>query len=403
MVLWDAWRGVSCMDGWLRDIFGLYATHQPPPAFEPPALVPEPHPNPELRAYVREHLENRPGVYRMFGAADELLYVGKSIRVRNRVLSYFRAPRGEKPGELIREAQRIEWDYVPDEFGALVREMRLIQRHRPKYNVQHKRKRAFAFVKLTREAAPRVIPTARVVDDGATYYGPFPRVGRVALTIRDIAHVLGLRDCPSSTPVVFDDQLDVFAGTRALDRTPGCLRADLGTCLAPCCGRPTARTYAERVQDARRFLEGRGRRPLEILRNRMAEAAARHDFEYAALVRDRLERLRRFQEELTAFRGEVAELSFVYRVPGYRGDDRVHLVRNGCVRESLEHPKTRRGRSAVAARIDAVFSAFDPGPAGLDAHQAAEVLLVTQWFRLRPAELQRTRTPEEWLATRRPA
>lgn len=365
--------------------------------------MPPRHANPTLRARVREDAENRPGVYRMWGPGDELLYVGKSIRIRTRLLSYFRAPKGEKAGELIRETARIDWDHISDEFGALVHEMRLIQRHRPKYNVQHKRKRAYAFVKITREPAPRVLPAARVVDDGSTYYGPFPRVGRVANTIRDISHVLGLRDCPASTPVVFDDQLDIFSGRAPLDRTPSCLRADLGSCLAPCCGRPTARAYAERVNQARRFLEGRGRAPLAILEEKMRDAARRQDFEYAALVRDRLERLRIFQQELTAFRGEVDALTFVYRVPGHGGGDKVHLIRGGRLRETLPHPKTRAARARVAARIDRVFGDFDPGPGGLSAHAAAEILLVARWFRLKPDELKRTRPPEEWLAAKRPA
>jgi excinuclease ABC subunit C len=365
--------------------------------------VTERHANPELRARVRADVENRPGVYRMWGPGDELLYVGKSVRVRTRLLSYFRAPKGEKPGELIRETARIDWDYVPDEFGALVHEMRLIQRHRPKYNVQHKRKRAYAFVKVTREPAPRVVPAARVTDDGSTYFGPFPKVGRIADTIRDLAHVLGLRDCAAATPVVFDDQLDAFAGSTPLARAPGCIRAELGSCLAPCCGSPSARTYRDRVSAATRFLEGRGSAPLDELRERMSEAAARRDFEYAALVRDRLERLRSFQEELTAFRGEIDALTFVYRVPGHRGADRVHLIRSGRLRATLPHPKTARARRSVSERIDDVFGAFETGPAGLSAREAAEIFLVARWFRLRPVELERTRPPAEWLAVKRPA
>jgi excinuclease ABC subunit C len=339
----------------------------------------------------------------MWGPGNELLYVGKSVRVRTRLLSYFRAARGDKPGELIRETARIDWDYVPDEFGALVREMRLIQRHRPKYNVQHKRKRAYAFVKVTREPAPRVVPAARVTDDGSTYFGPFPKVGRIVHTIRDLAHVLGLRDCPAATPVIFDDQLDAFAGSAPLARAPSCIRAELGTCLAPCCGSPSARAYRERVSAATRFLEGRGTAPLDELREKMSEAAARHDFEYAALVRDRLDRLRLFQEELTAFRGEVDALTFVYRVPGHRGDDRVHLIRGGRLRATLPHPKTARARRSVSERIDEVFGTFEAGPAGLSAQQAAEIFLVARWFRLRPAEFERTRRPDQWLAAKRPA
>lgn len=349
-----------------------------------------------LREHVRTRAENRPGVYRMYGPGDELIYVGKSIRVRARLLSYFRAPRGEKAWELIRGTRRIAWDYVPDEFGALVREMRLIQRHRPKFNVQHKRKRAYAFVKVTREPAPRVLPVTRVAEDGATYYGPFPRVGHVAHTVRDLAHVLGLRDCPAATPMFFDDQLEMFGGGRA----PLCLRADLGTCLAPCCGRPAARAYEARVREARRFLEGRGATPLRRLAEDMTAAAGRMDYEYAALLRDRLERLRRFQEELTAFRGQVEALTFVYRSPGFRGADRLHLIRSGRLRETVPLPKDVGSRLQAADRVRAVFEETESGPGGLSGHEAAEILLVARWFRLKPRELGRTTPPSRWLEER---
>ena len=351
-----------------------------------------------LRKHVRARAENRPGVYRWIGPGDELLYVGKSVRVRTRLLSYFRAERGEKPAEMIREATRVAWEYIPDEFGALVHEMRLIQEARPRSHVRHKRKRAYAFVKITREPAPRVLPVGRVTPDGSTYFGPFPRVGRVADTIRDLAHVLGLRDCPGATPMVFGDQTELFGGSLA--RSPRCLRGDLRTCLAPCCGRVEASAYRERVEEARRFLEGRGSGPLRRLEADMAAAARDMEFEYAALLRDRRDRLRRFQEELAAFRGRVEELSFVYRVPGFRGADHLYLVRRGRVRDRRPAPRSREARRRTARRVREVFSAPEPGPGRMSAREAGEVLLVARWFRLRPRELERTWTPERWLAER---
>lgn len=358
---------------------------------------------PSLREHVRARAENRPGVYRLYGPGEELLYVGKSVRVRSRLLSYFRAPRGEKAWEMIRETASVEWDYVPNEFGALVTEMRLIQRHRPKYNVQHKRKRAYAFVKVTREPAPRVLPTGRVVEDGATYFGPFPRVGRVAETVRDLAYVLGLRDCPGTTPIFFDDQLEIFGGGRgasdgARDRPPRCLRADLGTCLAPCCGRTSASTYRERVRQAVRFLEGRDAEPLRLLEARMADAVQALDFEYAATLRDRRDRLSRFQEELAAWRGRMESLTFVYRVPGYRGGDRLYLVRHGLVRGWTPHPKNPTARARAASRVREVYGGTGAGPVGLTPHEAAEILLVARWFRIHPREMERTEAPEAWLS-----
>jgi len=351
-----------------------------------------------LRDNVRAEVENRPGVYRMFGPGDELLYVGKSVRLRTRLLSYFRAPRGEKSWDLIQETSRIEWDYIPNEFFALIREMKLIQQWQPRFNVQHRRRRIYAFVKVTSEPAPRVVPVTRVLEDGATYYGPFPRVRAVADTVRELGQVLGLRDCPASTPVFFDDQLEMFEA----GRVPHCIRAELRTCLAPCCGRPRAAEYRKAVGLARRFLEGRAEAPLADLERQMAAASERLEFEYAALLRDRLDRLRDFRDQLVAFRGAVEDLTFVYRVPGHDGDDRVYLIRRGRIRRELPHPKGKRARRSVARAVEEVFAEVDRGPGGLEPQDAAEILLVARWFRLRPRERRHTLTPERWLAEKAP-
>lgn len=349
-----------------------------------------------LREFVRNQAENRPGVYAMYGPGEELLYVGKSVRVRTRLLSYFRAPRGEKAWELIRETARIEWEYIPNEFAALVREMKLIQERQPRFNVQHKRKRIYAFVKVTNEPAPRVLPVTRVAPDGSTYYGPFPRVRALARTVRELSHLLGLRDCPGNTPVFFDDQLEIFDPGRA----PRCLRAELRTCLAPCCGGTSSRAYKEAVRLAQRFLEGKAHGPLRALEAEMSAASKRMDFEYAAVLRDRLERLSRFQDELVAFRGRVHDLTFLYRVPGFRGDDRLYLVRRGRILRTLSYPKGKRARARVARAVREVYGGPDAGPAALAPQDAAEILLVAQWFRLRPKERRRTVSPQQWLETR---
>lgn len=356
-------------------------------------------PNPTLKAFVQAQAENRPGVYRMYGPGEELLYVGKSVHVRTRLLSYFRADKGEKAWELIREAANITWEYIPNEFAALVHEMKLIQKAQPRFNVQHKRRKIYAFVKVTQEIAPRIVPVSRVAQDGAMYYGPFPRVKALGRTVRELGYVLGLRDCPSTTPVFFNDQLEMFDAGRA----PRCIRAELRSCLAPCVGRPTSDEYSAAVDLARRFLEGRADKPLAELEASMNAAAGRHDFEYAAIVRDRLERLRGFRDELVAFRGRVEDLTFVYRVPGFRGDDRVYLIRRGRIRKVLVHPKGVASRARVASHVEKVFGEPEVGPSGLEPEEAAEILMVARWFRLNPRERKRTLPPDEWLEKKRPA
>ena len=93
-----------------------------------------------MRSRVRAEAQDRPGIYRMMSADGEIVYVGKSKRVRTRLLSYFRCAYPEEKGaRLIREASRLDWTYEPSEFAALLRELRTIKRLRPRFNVAMKR------------------------------------------------------------------------------------------------------------------------------------------------------------------------------------------------------------------------------------------------------------------------
>jgi excinuclease ABC subunit C len=238
-----------------------------------------------------------------------------------------------------------------------------------------------------------------VLADGSTYFGPFPRPGFLTLTVRELAQVLGLRDCPGTVPVFFDDQLEIFEH----GHTPRCLRVATGSCLGPCCGSCSSTDYARSVETARRFLEGRSREPLKLLEGEMERASASLDFEYAALVRDRLDRLDTLQKELIAFKGRVEGLDLVYRVPGFKGDDRLYLIRKGLVEDELPRPRGKRGRRAAARRVEALFEEAAPAVDTLSQEAASEILLVARWFRLRKGELGRTSKPADWLSAYGPA
>lgn len=347
-----------------------------------------------IREHVATRTENRPGVYCMLDGDGAVLYVGKSVRLRARLLSYFRAARGEKAAELLSCTHAIRWDYVPNEFAALLRELRLIQQWHPRYNVEHNHARPYAFIKVTREPAPRLVPVTRVVEDGALYYGPFPSMLRVREALRELAKELGLRDCPGATPVHFADQTELFG----LERRPFCMRGDLGTCLAPCAGRCSQPHYLARVADAVRFLDGTAHAPLDALRRRMADAARRLDFEYAALLRDRERRLAALQSDLIAFRGTRESLSYVYPLRGFGGDHRLYLIRRGRVRDEIPVPRSPSQRLAAAERVREVFALPEPRPAALDPAKVAEILLVARWFRRWPRERRHAVSPSVWLA-----
>jgi excinuclease ABC subunit C len=366
-------------------------------------LAARPRPAAELRADVRAGCANRIGIYRMLGPGDDVLYVGKSVRVRSRLLSYFRADRGEKAAEIISHTHRIDWTYAPSEFAALLLEMRCIQDWRPPFNVEHKRDRVFCFVKLTREEAPRLLVVREVLDDGAIYFGPFRGPARVRDVVREIRDLLELRDCSAGTPMRFADQLDLFQQLLppggADGGQPLCMRADVRKCLAPCAGRCTRHEYHAQVELARRFLDGDADVPLTILRQRMATAADRLHFEYAAGLRDRMYRLEEARSELVSLRGFIDSLSFVYEVPGADGDDRIYVVRRGSIREEVPTPRDPGARAALMERARRLLRRRESF-ARVVPTQAAEILLLARWFRLRPCELERTARMDDRPAAR---
>ncbi|WP_063934657.1 nucleotide excision repair endonuclease [Archangium violaceum] len=340
----------------------------------------------QLRAEVRARAENRPGVYRMRGPSGEVLYVGKSVKVRTRLLSYFRAQRGEKGAEIIGHAHGVEWDYEPSEFAALLQEFRHIKRWRPPFNVQHKRDNSFCFIKLTREPVPRLLVVGHVINDGAEYFGPLRGRQGATAAVRAVGDLLELRDCSSDTPMRLADQIELFR----LKEDPRCMRGQVGRCLSPCAGGCTRTEYMARVNQARDFLNGVTDQPLALLRERMSMASRRLQFEYAAELRDRAETLERVQAELLEIGQFVERLSFVYTVPGHDGEDRAYVIRRGSVRAESAAPRTPHERLALEATVGEVFERPEPAMIGLRAHEAQEVLLVARWFRLNPGELERT-------------
>lgn len=345
---------------------------------------------PLLREQVRVSARNLPGVYRMVGEDGEVLYIGKSKQVRTRLLSYFRAKDQEKATRILRDARRLEWDYEPSEFAALLRELELIKRYRPRFNVQHKRDGLYSFLKLSGGPAPKLLVVRQVSDDTASYFGPFRGGRRIVQAVRELNDVLGLRDCALGTPMYFADQADLFQ----LSRTPGCYRFDLKRCLGPCAGECSQAEYTHRVQLARAFLQGDADEPLEWLAERMTVAAQRWDFEHAATLRDRTARLQTLRNEFSRLREALEGLTFLYPVSGAEGQDRVYVVRRGTVRAVVPAPRSTIERRRLAKVAREVFSAPEPATTMVARHQVDEILLIAQWFRSRPAELERTIAPD---------
>jgi len=364
-----------------------------------------------LIAHVRAGALNRPGIYRFLGPRGEVLYVGKTVRVRARLLSWLRHGAGDRGWEMLRVTRAIDWEYAPTEFEALLREFRLIRALRPRHNVHHRRERRFAWVGLTGGPAPRLqavrsparcCPTGK----GTTLFGPFPAYRNLPRLLRQLSRLQGIRDCPDATPLVFADQFDLLP-----DRRPAlCPRGDSGSCMAPCAARCTEEEYRSRVRDTAAFLRGECERPLRTLARRAAAASARRDHAVAARLRDAEDELRHLRDDIVSFHRMRESLTFIYRVPVAEGSHRCYLLRRGLVRLVFDDPvvtgrsgghpdpATRSLSASVAGQVQAVLSGPDPEDALMSAEEREELFLTTRWFRDRPEEMLRTESPEEWLA-----
>jgi excinuclease ABC subunit C len=349
-----------------------------------------------LHDRVRREVRERPGVYRMTAPDGEVLYVGKSKRLRTRLLRYFRAAfPHEKGARIIREAGEVAWDYLPSEFAALLEELRLIKRFRPRFNVMMKRDaRHYAFIRVSHDAAPKfLVVRGAGSDEHGTYFGPFHGALQLEHALRELSDVLGLRDCRLDMPMHFADQGELPI---APVRTPGCIRHEIGKCLGPCIGATTEAQYRARFRLAREFLEGAHEAPLETLRSAMEVSSAGLEFEQAARLRDKIARLESLREQFSRLRFAVESLSFVYTVPGFGHDDRAYVIRRGRVRAELPAPRTGSDAQALAARAAAIFAPGERCADTVPAHEVDELLLLSSWFRNLPDELARTTPAAEF-------
>ncbi|HSU93403.1 MAG TPA: UvrB/UvrC motif-containing protein [Gemmatimonadaceae bacterium] len=341
-----------------------------------------------MRASVRAECRDRPGIYRMHSADGEVVYVGKSKKIRTRLLSYFRCSFPEDKGaRILRDAVRIDWEYTPSEFAALLLELQQIKRLRPRFNVAMKRDdRNFVFIKIVKSPAPKLMVVRGASDDSAPHYGPFQGAQAVNEAVRELHDVLSMRDCSLDTRMHFADQRELFQ----IARTPGCIRYEVKKCLGPCVGGCTEKEYRQRVALARAFLDGHDDGPIATLRHEMEAASDKLEFERAASMRDKLQRLEALKQQFLRFRFAVETLSFVYTVPGFDGEDRVYLIRRGRVRAEDIPPQSERDHRRLAHLTEAVYGTAERETTQIPTHEIDELLLLSSWFRRFPGELART-------------
>jgi excinuclease ABC subunit C len=342
-----------------------------------------------LRTRVREQAPRRqPGVYGMVSARGELIYVGKAKCLRTRLLSYFRRKsRDPKAGRILQHTRVLVWEPVANEFAALLRELELIQRFQPRFNVHGQpMRRRRAYICIGRPPAPYLFLSSKPTGRASACFGPIPGADAAREAVRRLNDLFGLRDCPQSQEMAFADQRELFP----LLRAAGCLRYEIGTCLGPCAGGCTRSAYSERVRAARAFLTGADLSPLDKLKADMETASAAFDFERAALVRDKWQTLSWLRIQIDRWRKVREQDALIYPVPGTNGQDTWYLIQGGRVTAALPAPRNGAEHQVRAQQLDKLHRKPKKAAGGpVPADEVDSVLLVAAWFRKHPVEAAR--------------
>ncbi|MGX1097205.1 excinuclease ABC subunit UvrC [Amorphus sp. MBR-141] len=237
----------------------------------------------DLIADLVKRLPNAPGVYRMLDRNGDVLYVGKARSLKKRVANYAR-PTGlaNRTLAMIAATAAMEFVTTRTETEALLLEANLIKRLRPRFNVLLRDDKSFPYILITGDhEAPQILKHRGARSKKGAYFGPFASAGAVDRTINALQKAFLLRSCTDS---VYES------------RTRPCLLFQIKRCSGPCTGEIDPAGYAELVDEARAFLNGKSRAVKAELATEMERASDRLDFEQAARYRDRLAALSHIQQ-----------------------------------------------------------------------------------------------------------
>lgn len=266
-------------------------------------------------------LPAKPGVYLMHDASDEIIYVGKAIKLCNRVRQYFQ--KSKKPTakieQMVSHVAYFEYIVTDSEMEALILECNLIKKHRPRYNTMLMDDKAYPYIRITvDEDFPRVMIAHKQVRDKSRYFGPYPSGLAVKETLELVHKLFGIRTCNRVLP-------------RDQKKERPCLNYHIGQCMGPCQGYVTKDEYAIQINRVISLLSGNYLQLRKELEEKMKAAAANLEFEKAAKYRDLAEGITKIaqQQKITDSSSMNDRDVIASAIDGTDGVVQVFFVREG--------------------------------------------------------------------------
>lgn len=231
-----------------------------------------------------KRLPDAPGVYRMLGEADEVLYVGKARSLKKRVLQYAQGRfHTQRIALMVDLTRAMEFVTTRTETDALLLEINLIKQLKPRFNVLLRDDKSFPEIVIRRDhEAPQLRKHRGAHTLKGDYFGPFASAWAVNRTLNTLQKAFLLRSCTDS---VYDS------------RTRPCMLHQIRRCAAPCTGLVSVEDYGALVEQAEDFLRGKSRAVVARMAKEMQEASDEMEFERAARLRDRIRALAAIAQE----------------------------------------------------------------------------------------------------------
>lgn len=242
-----------------------------------------------------------PGVYIMRDKSQQVIYVGKAKKLKNRVSQYFQDSAGHTPKTRMMVSKIHTFDVIvaASEFEALVLECSLIKQHLPKYNILLKDDKGYPYIRIDmKKPYPVLSMVNRVTQDQAEYFGPFGSRGVTQELMDTIRLTLKLPGCSRDFP-------------RDIGKDRPCLNYHMNQCDGWCRGEPGQETYRKTIEQVRQLLSGNYKAVAEEIKTQMLEASEQLNFELAAMLRDRLHSVETLSKKQLVTAGTLADTDVI--------------------------------------------------------------------------------------------